>query len=107
MKNQFATVVHIPKDWHDAKPEGRNKQVDRQLKTNKPTPEHIKLLRSKLIFYSPQGVREFLVDDKGRPSIWTVYEWIKSGELESQPVGRLYKVTSFQLADFLERQSED
>lgn len=52
----------------------------------------------------PEFMKLKLVAEKLGVSIWVVYRWIKTGELEAQRVGGGYRVSVAALADFLERQ---
>lgn len=100
----FLRAVEIPKNWHEVQDKNAHPIIERQLKTNKPTPQHIKDLRGSLKFFTPKEVSDFLRGDSNSPSVWTVYEWLKSGKLHCQKLGSIRKVSSYQLADFLENQ---
>lgn len=99
MRNKFSNVVAIPRDW--SKPAGapRQKTIDRQLKSGQTTPAHILELRSKMRMMTVNEVAELT-----STSIWTVYQLIKDNELECQPMGRIKRVSSYALADYLERE---
>lgn len=104
MKLEIMQTVEIPKNWHEAPERGAHPIIERQLKSNKPTPQHIKDLRSSLKFFTAKEVSDFLRGDSNTPSLWTVYGWIKTGKLSFQKMGGIRKVSSYQLADFLENQ---
>ncbi len=67
----------------------------------RPIPRHIVELRARLKFYSAKELADFL-----GLSIWSIYEWTKDGKLQAQRMGRILKVSSYDLADFLEEQNK-
>lgn len=100
MKNQFQNVLYIPRDWRKTGVKNRNKSVQRQLIENKPVPKHIQELRSLLKLMPVGEVASYL-----GVTIWTVYEWIKDHGLECQRIGRIIRISTYALADFLEAQN--
>lgn len=94
----FQNLVLVEKGWDKRRP---------TLKRAPQVPQHILDLRATLTFFSPDRVSALLRGDEKSPSVWTVYGWIRAGELAAQKLGNQYKVSSYQLADFLEAQAKE
>lgn len=95
----FQKVIHLDKGWETGIGAKRSDTIERQLH-NGPPPPHIVEFRSKLKFFSPKEVADLL-----GMSVWTVYEIIKIGKLRSQPIGRIIRISSYDLAAYLEEQA--
>jgi excisionase family DNA binding protein len=96
---KFQKVMHISKGWEEGTGASRDERIERQIAKG-PIPQHILDLRNKLKFFSPRELADFT-----SLSVWTIYEWIKDGKLKCQRMGRIVKVSSYDLADFLEEQN--
>lgn len=97
MGTQLEKTYVIPADWH--------KDSDRAVKITgarsvSTVPAHILKFRDKLEFFSPKK----LADQLGA-SVWFIYDEIKAGNLNCQHLGRLIRISSFDVADYLESQN--